>query len=55
LSSEEFLTAKDVAEILKISVKTARKMMQNGDIKGFKVGREWRVSTEKFNEYLKQN
>ncbi|MFE2993356.1 helix-turn-helix domain-containing protein [Streptomyces sp. NPDC059262] len=55
LSSEEVLTVKQVAEILKISEKTARKMLNNGEIKGFKVGREWRVSAEKFNEYLKQN
>ncbi|MFE0258392.1 helix-turn-helix domain-containing protein [Streptomyces sp. NPDC059010] len=55
MSSEEVLTVKQVAEILKISEKTARKKLNNGEIKGFKVGREWRVSAEKFNEYLKQN
>ncbi|MCY8467183.1 helix-turn-helix domain-containing protein, partial [Bacillus atrophaeus] len=55
LSSEAILTVKQVAEILKISEKTARKMLNNGEIKGFKVGREWRISSESFNEYLKQN
>ncbi|MCY8475367.1 MULTISPECIES: helix-turn-helix domain-containing protein [Bacillus subtilis group] len=55
MSSEAILTVKQVAEILKISEKTARKMLNNGEIKGFKVGREWRISSESFNEYLKQN
>ncbi|MFE3632628.1 helix-turn-helix domain-containing protein [Streptomyces goshikiensis] len=55
MSSEEVLTVKQVAEILKISEKTARKMLNNGEIKGFKVVLDFLVSSEKFNEYLKQN
>ncbi|KYC77740.1 hypothetical protein B4092_4715 [Bacillus licheniformis] len=48
------MTVKEVAEILNVSEKTARKMLNNGDLKGIKVGREWRITQESFNEYLQK-
>ena len=39
---EEFLTLKDVAELLKLSEKTVYRMAKARDLPGFKAGGQWR-------------
>jgi excisionase family DNA binding protein len=41
---KQFLTIKEVAEILKVNPETVRKKLRNGHIPGFKLGKDWRVS-----------
>ncbi|PAE45731.1 hypothetical protein CHH95_21905 [Bacillus licheniformis] len=52
MSNEPFMTVKQIADILKVSEKTVRNMLNNEEIKGFKVGREWRITPENFEKYL---
>ena len=42
MSSDEILTIRDVAALLKIGEKTAYTMAQDGDLPGFKVRGQWR-------------
>lgn len=39
----EILTIKEVCEILFIGRNLAYSLLENGNIKGFKVGRSWRI------------
>jgi excisionase family DNA binding protein len=40
--ADEVLTMKEVAALLKIGEKTAYTMAQRGELRGFKVGGQWR-------------
>lgn len=40
---EKFLTDAEVAEILRIDIKTVQRMCRDGRMKGIKAGREWRI------------
>ncbi|GAJ13290.1 unnamed protein product [marine sediment metagenome] len=40
----ELLTIKDVAEILKVSQGTIRRMLDRGELKGIRIGRLWRIA-----------
>ena len=39
---EEYMTLKDVAELLKLSEKTTYRLAQSGRLPGFKAGGQWR-------------
>lgn len=40
---KEYLTPEEVAEILRVNVKTIYAMLRNGELQGRKWGRQWRV------------
>jgi len=40
---DELLKIQDVAEILKVSEGTIRRMLDRGELKGIRVGRLWRI------------
>ena len=49
----EFMTAIEVSEYLRIPKSTVYKLVQEGEIPGFKVGRHWRFSREVFQQWIK--
>ncbi|MFG6150583.1 helix-turn-helix domain-containing protein [Halobacillus sp. B23F22_1] len=48
----EILTISQVADYLQISEMTTYKLVQNGKIPGFKIGRHWRVKLVDLREHL---
>jgi excisionase family DNA binding protein len=48
----QFLTAKDIATLLKISKALAYRLIANGDIKSVRFGRTVRVSQESLEAFL---
>ena len=52
--SETVYTPNEVAKRLKVDRDTIYKLLQDGGLKGKKVGRLWRVSDSNLNEYLKE-
>jgi acetyl-CoA synthetase len=52
--SETVYTPNEVAKRLKVDRDTIYKLLQDGELKGKKVGRLWRVSDSNLNEYLKE-
>lgn len=40
---KEYLTPEEIAELLRINVKTVYAMLQSGELQGRKFGRQWRV------------
>ena len=51
----ELLTVAETAALLKTTTQQIRKMINQQLIPALKIGREWRVSKEYLNEFLKAN
>ena len=53
---ERMLTLADVAEILDITVPTARALVRQGEIQGFQVGGRgmWRVESKELDAYVER-
>ena len=49
---EKHYSTEEVSEILGISTYTIREYIRNGSLKGFKIGREWRISESDLQEFL---
>ena len=47
-----YYTPEEVADILKMKVTTIRKYLTQGDLKGMKIGRIWRISEEELKEFI---
>lgn len=47
-----FLNVKEVADILKCREQTVKNMIQSGELKGYKIGKMYKVSEEDFREFL---
>lgn len=45
-------SVKEVSDILKTTCQQVRKMIQNEELAAVKVGREWRISAERLEEFL---
>jgi excisionase family DNA binding protein len=54
MSSDEILTIRDVAALLKIGEKTAYTMAQDGDLPGFKVRGQWRFRHSDINAWISE-
>ena len=54
MSSDEILTIRDVATLLKIGEKTAYTMAQSGDLPGFKVRGQWRFRRADLDAWILQ-
>ena len=52
---DEFLTTKEVLQILKISKENLYKKLWAGEIKAYKFGRLWRFKKEDIEKCLKEN
>lgn len=52
--SDEILTIREVADLLKINEKTAYKLASAGKIPGFKVGGSWRFERQEIANWIKR-
>ncbi|AVR00390.1 DNA-binding protein [Oceanobacillus iheyensis] len=50
----EIMTVSQVAEYLQLSEMTTYKLVQDGKIPAFKIGRHWRVKREDLNELIER-
>lgn len=48
----EVLTPEEVAEILKVTPATVRKLLRDGELPGRKIGKSWRVTRQALEAYL---
>ena len=54
LNETEIMTVNEVAEYLKISEVTTYKLVQEGKIPAFKIGRHWRVMRIDLGEFIEK-
>ena len=52
-NTKDILTIKDLQKLLHIGRNTALRLVQDGEIEGFKVGRQWRVTRESVVKYIR--
>lgn len=52
---EPFMTPGEVADLLKVSIYTVRRWINQQAIPAYKVGRGWRIETRELEEWLKEN
>ncbi len=50
----EFYTAEEVADILKLDIVTVRRYLAQGDMKGAKIGKSWRITEEDLKDFIKE-
>ena len=49
---DDILTIREVAEMLKLTEKTAYRLVSEGEIPGFKVGGSWRFSQKELERWI---
>ena len=54
MSLEKFYTPEEVAEKLSVRGNTVRKWLNDGILKGLKVGRVWRIKETELQEFIKR-
>lgn len=47
------ITPKQLAEFLQVTDQTIKKAIRTGELKAFKVGRDWRIEKESVIEWIK--
>jgi excisionase family DNA binding protein len=51
---DEFYTAENVAELLKLPLSTVYKLAQDAVLPGFKVGKHWRFRRESVQQWVQE-
>ena len=51
-SMREVYTVRDVAQRLHLTTETVRDYLQEGKLKGFKVGKQWRVGEQDLEAFI---
>lgn len=54
LTQLPYLTIEEAAELLRIRPDTIRRLLRQKQLPGKKIGREWRISREALDEYIRQ-
>ncbi len=52
MNNEKLLTPVDIANRFQVNERTVTLWLRKGHLRGFKVGKEWRVSVEDLEAYL---
>ena len=50
----DIVTVKQLAEFLQVSEITVKRAIKGGELKAFKVGRDWRIEKESVFEWVKE-
>jgi excisionase family DNA binding protein len=53
LSEDTIYTVEQIAERLKVHTQTVYRLLEAGKLPGVKVGRQWRITPEALNSFLK--
>jgi excisionase family DNA binding protein len=53
MTDDRLLTLKEIASKLNISIRSAYRLADKGEIPAKKIGKVWRVDPVKFDDYLK--
>ena len=51
-NTKDILTLKELQALLHIGKNTALRLVQSGEIEGFRVGKQWRVVKESISRYI---
>ena len=51
-NTKDILTLKELQELLHIGKNTALRLVQSGEIEGFRVGKQWRITRNSIISYI---
>ncbi len=55
MNDKKLLTATEVANHLQVNERTVTQWLRRGHLRGFKIGKEWRVSARDLENFLEQS
>lgn len=55
MADSDVLTVEEVAKELRVSAQTVRKIIEDGELKAFRVRGQWRIKREDLDRYIEQN
>ena len=55
MNEDKLLTPPQVAQHLQVNERTVTQWLRRGHLRGFKIGKEWRVSTRDLESFLEQS
>ena len=55
MNDKKLLTPTDIANHLQVNERTVTKWLRRGHLRGFKIGKEWRVSARDLEYFLEQS
>ncbi len=55
MNEDKLLTPPQVAQHLQVNERTVTQWLRRGHLRGFKIGKEWRVSTRDLDTFLEQS
>jgi excisionase family DNA binding protein len=55
MTEDKLLTPPQVARHLQVNERTVTQWLRRGHLRGFKIGKEWRVSERDLRAFLEQN
>ncbi len=50
----DYLTVEEVATELRYSIETVKRMLRKNELPGYKLGNEWRIDKDEYDEWKKQ-
>lgn len=50
----EYLTPREVMDLLYIGKNTLYKLLNSGELKGFRIGKQWRICKARLKEYVEK-
>jgi len=54
MMERKFFTTHEIAEMLNISPRYVTLLIKRGELRGYKVGKEWRIEEEELEEFLRK-
>ncbi len=55
MTEDKLLTPPQVAQRLQVNERTVTQWLRRGHLRGFKIGKEWRVSSRDLDTFLEQS
>lgn len=52
---EMFYTTEEVAKMLRVSMQTVQNWLRSGEIRGIKIGKQWRIPKEEIENLKERN
>lgn len=52
MNIQEFYTAKEISDKLKLNVMTIYRYIKSGKLKAYKIGKEFRIEKQEFDDFL---
>jgi putative molybdopterin biosynthesis protein len=53
--SVKFYTIEEIADILRVNPAKVRQLLKSGDLKSTRIGKQYRISEEQLQEYLRRH